>query len=215
MTIQTSVVEMRLGQLQSKAQQLLASQLVPAGGLLDDGRARLDKPEVVAFWHSLDGLGTELRHALRQFDSLERQRADLQASLSAAPHDQRWPLSNTREQSCIASFENDLARVLHRAALLASLLVELRRRGGGLSSIDLAQATCNIGMELGKSLDQMMVRRTVQQVSTRPMYLPSGAARPDVGGLVETLFVVIAMVSALARRRGTRGTRGTPGTPGT
>lgn len=198
MTIQTSVVEMRLGQLQSKAQQLLASQLVPAGGLLDDGRARLDKPEVVAFWHSLDGLGTELRHALRQFDGLERQRADLQASLSAAPHDQRW-----REQSCIASFENDLARVLHRAALLASLLVELRRRGGGLSSVDLAQATCNIGTELGKSLDQMRVRRTVQQVSTRPMYVPSGAARPDFGRLVETLFVVIAMVLALAQRRGT------------
>ena len=200
MTIQTNVLEMRLGQLQSKAQQLLANQLVPAGGLLDDGRVWFDKPEVVMFWRSLDALDAELRRALRQFDGLERQRASMQTALLAAPHDQRW-----REQSHIASFENDLARVYRRAGQLASLLVELHRRGGDVTGVDLAQAICNIGTEMGKSLDQLMVRRTVQQVSTRPMYLPSGTARPDVGGLVETVFVVIAMVSALARRRRTRG----------
>ena len=201
MTIQTNVLEMRLGQLQSKAQQLLAGQLVPASGLLDDGRVWFDKPEVVAFWRSLDALDAELRRALRQFDGLQRQRADMQTALLAAPHDQRW-----REQARIASFENDLARVHRRAGLLASLLVEVRRRGGDVASVDLAQAICNIGTEMGKSLDQMMVRRTLQQVSTRPMLVPSGAARLELGGLVETLFVVIAMVSALARRRRTRGT---------
>ena len=200
MTIQTNVLEMRLGQLQSKAQQLLASRLVPASGLLDDGRVWFDKPEVVAFWRSLDALDAELRRALRQFDGLARQLAGMQTALSAAPHEQRW-----REQSRIASFQNDLARVYRRAGLLASLLVALRRRGGDVAGVDLAQAICNIGTEMGKSLDQMMVRRTVQQVSTRPMYLPSGAAQPDIGGLVETLFVVIAMVSALAQRRRTRG----------
>lgn len=200
MTIQTNVLEMRLGQLQSKAQQLLANQLVPAGGLLDDGRVWFDKPEVVAFWRLLDALDAELRRALRQFDGLERQLAGMQTALAAAPHEQRW-----REQSRIASFQNDLARVYRRAGLLASLLVELRRRGGDVAGVDLAQAICNIGTEMGKSLDQMMVRRTVQQVSTRPMYLPSGATQPDIGGLVETLFVVIAMVSALAQRRRPRG----------
>ena len=200
MTTLTNMLELRLGQLQSKAQQLLTSQIVPAGGLLDDGRVWFDKPEVVAFWRSLDALDAELRRALRQFDGLERQLAGMQTALAAAPHEQRW-----REQSRIASFENDLARVYRRAGLLASLLVALRRRGGDVAGVDLAQAICNIGTEMGKSLDQMMVRRTVQQVSTRPMIVPSGAARADFGGLVETLFVVIAMVSALARRRRTRG----------
>ena len=200
MTIQTNVIEMRLGQLQSKAQQLLANQLVPAGGLLDDGRVWFDKPEVVAFWRSLDLLDAELRRALRQFDGLERQLAGMQTALAAAPHEQRW-----REQSRVASFRNDLARVYRRAGLLASLLVALRRRGGDMAGVDLAQAICNIGTEMGKSLDQMMVRRTVQQVSTRPMYVPSGTTQPDIGGLVETLFVVIAMVSALAQRRRPRG----------
>ena len=200
MTIQTNVLEMRLGQLQSKAQQLLANQLVPAGGLLDDGRVWFDKPEVITFWRSLDALDAELRRALRQFDGLERQRASMQTALAAAPHEQRW-----REQSRIASFENDLARVYRRAGRLALLLVELRRRGGDVAGVDLAQAICNIGTEMGKSLDQIMVRRTVQQVSTRPMYLPSGTTQPDIGGLVETLFVVIAMISALAQRRRPRG----------
>ena len=200
MTIQTNVLEMRLGQLQSKAQQLLANQLVPAGGLLDDGRVWFDKPEVVAFWRALDALDAELRRALRQFDGLERQLAGMQTALAAAPHEQRW-----REQSRVASFRNDLARVYRRAGLLASLLVALRRRGGDVAGVDLAQAICNIGTEMGKSLDQMMVRRTVQQVSTRPMYVPSGTTQPDIGGLVETLFVVIAMVSALAQRRRKRG----------
>jgi hypothetical protein len=200
MTIQTNVLEFRLGQMVLKAQQLLAEQIVPAGGLLDDGRAWFDKPDVVAFWRSLEGLDAELRRVLRQFDGLRRQLADMEAKLSAAPHEQRW-----REQSRIASLEDDLSRVVRRAARLASLLLDLRARGGGISGAELAQAICNIGTEVGKSLDQMTVMRMVQQVSTQPSYGLPGGARPASGGLVESLFVVIAMVSALARRRGARG----------
>lgn len=207
MTIQISVLEMRLGQMQSSAQRLRSRQLEPSGALPGNDSAWPDKPEVAAFRQSLDGLDAELRRALRQTDGLQRQLAGMEAALSAAPHDQRW-----REQTRIASFNDDLLRVLRRAARLASLLVELRRRDGGVSAADLARAIQHIGTQMGKSLDQTMLLRTVNQVITQPAQVPlhtasntaantaSNTASPDaLGGLVETLFVVMAMVSALAR----------------
>ena len=205
MTIQISVLEMRLGQMQSSAQRLCSRQLEPSGALPGNDSAWPDKPEVVAFRQSLEGLDAELRRALRQSDGLQRQLAGMETALSAAPHDQRW-----REQARIASFNDDLSRVLRRATRLASLLVELRRRGGGVSTADLARAIQHIGTQMGKSLDQTMLLRTVNQVVTRPAQVPShtgaSTASPDaLGGLVETLFVVMAMLSALARRPGSRG----------
>ena len=203
MTIQLSVLEMRLGQMQSSAQRLRSRQLEPSGALPGNDSAWPDKPEVAAFRQSLDGLDAELRRALRQTDGLQRQLAGMEAALSAAPHDQRW-----REQTRIASFNDDLLRVLRRAARLASLLVELRRRDGGVSAADLARAIQHIGTQMGKSLDQTMLLRTVNQVITQPAQVPShtasktasNTASPDAfGGLVATLFVVMAMVSALAR----------------
>ena len=207
MTIQISVLEMRLGQMQSSAQRLRSRQLEPSGALPGNDSAWPDKPEVAAFRQSLDGLDAELRRALRQTDGLQRQLAGMEAALSAAPHDQRW-----REQTRIASFNDDLLRVLRRAARLASLLVELRRRDGGVSGVDLARAIRHIGTQMGKSLDQTMLLRTVNQVITQPAQVPlhtasntaantaSNTASPNaLGGLVETLFVVMAMVSALAR----------------
>lgn len=205
MTIQISVLEMRLGQMQSSAQRLLPRQLEPSGAMPGNDSAWPDKPEVAAFWQALEGLDAELRRALRQSDGLQRQLAGMETALSAAPHDQRW-----REQARIASFNDDLSRVLRKAARLASLLVELRRRGGGVSGADLARAIQHIGTQMGKSLDQTMLLRTVNQVVTRPAQVPShtasSTASPDaLGGLVETLFVVMAMLSALARRPGSRG----------
>ena len=205
MTIQISVLEMRLGQMQSSAQRLCSRQLEPSGALPGNDSAWPDKPEVVAFRQSLEGLDAELRRALRQFGDLQRQLAGMETALSAAPHDQRW-----REQARIASFNDDLSRVLRKAARLASLLVELRRRGGGVSDAGLARAIQHIGTQMGKSLDQTMLLRTVNQVVTRPAQVPShtgaSTASPDaLGGLVETLFVVMAMLSALARRPGSRG----------
>ena len=207
MTIQISVLEMRLGQMQASAQRLFPLQLEPSRALPGNDSAWPDKPEVAAFRQSLDGLDAELRRALRQTDGLQRQLAGMEAALSAAPHDQRW-----REQTRIASFNDDLLRVLRRAARLASLLVELRRRDGGVSAADLARAIQHIGTQMGKSLDQTMLLRTVNQVITQPAQVPlhtasntaantaSNTASPNaLGGLVETLFVVMAMVSALAR----------------
>ena len=199
MTIQISVLEMRLGQMQSSAQRLFPLQLEPSGALPGNDSAWPDKPEVVAFWQSLEGLDAELRRALRLSDGLQRQLAGMEAALSAAPPDQRW-----REQARIASFNDDLSRVVRRAARLASLLVELRRRDGGVSGVDLARAIRHIGTQMGKSLDQTMLLRTVNQVITQPAQVPSHkashTASPNaLGGLVETLFVVMAMVSALAR----------------
>ncbi len=196
MTIQTNLLEMRLGQLQARAQQLLADKLVPAGGLLDDGRVWFDKPEVVAFWQSLDGLDVELQRTLRQFNMLERQCAAMQAQLGAVPQDQRW-----REIGRIKSFENDLGRVVAKAAKLAALLVDLRKRGGLVSDADLAQAILNLGTEVGKSFDQAMVRRTVQEVGARPTYSLPQTATPNLAGVIEVFFVVISMVSILVRRR--------------
>ena len=198
MTIQISVLEMRLGQMQARAQRLFPRQLEPSGALPGNDSAWPDKPEVVAFRQSLEGLDAELRRALRQTDGLRRQLAGMESALSAAPRDQRW-----REQARMASFNDDLSRVLRRAARLASLLVELRRRGGGVSGADLAAAIRHIGTQMGKSLDQTMLLRTVNQVITQPAQVPSHTlpytASPDaLGGMVETLFVVMAMVSALA-----------------
>jgi hypothetical protein len=199
MTIQTNVLEMWLGRLYTRAQQLHVEKMAPSDSLFDDGRVWFDKPEVVAFWRAMDELDAELRRVLRRFGGLERELAQMRSQLAAAPQDQRW-----REQSRIDSFENDLSRVARKAALLASALIELRRRGGDISAVDLAQAIHHIGTEMGKSLDQMLVRRTVQQVSTRPAYQPAQGAGAELGGVVETVFVLIAMVSALARRRAAR-----------
>jgi hypothetical protein len=199
MTIQTNVLEMWLARLHTRARQLHIEKIAPGGSLLDDGRVWFDKPEVVAFWRAMDELDAELRRVLRRFGGLERELAQMQSQLAAVPQDQRW-----REQSRIDSFENDLSRVARKATLLASALIELRRRGGEVSATDLAQAIHHIGTEMGKSLDLMRLRRTVQQVSTRPAYQPVQGTDAELGGVVETLFVLIAMVSALARRRGSR-----------
>jgi hypothetical protein len=199
MTIQTNVLEMWLARLHTRARQLHIEKIAPGGSLLDDGRVWFDKPEVVAFWRAMDELDAELRRVLRRFGGLERELAQMQSQLAAVPQDQRW-----REQSRIDSFENDLSRVTRKATLLASALIELRRRGGEVSATDLAQAIHHIGTEMGKSLDLMRLRRTVQQVSTRPAYQPVQGTGAELGGVVETLFVLIAMVSALARRRGSR-----------
>lgn len=199
--MQTNVLEMRLGQLLGKAQRLRTEQLMPAGGLLGDGRTWSDKSEVIAFWQSLESLDAELRRVLRQFDGLERDLWRMEAQLAAVPVGERW-----REQSRIASLENDLSRVARLAARLAALLLELRQRGGGISGADLAQAIQQIGTEMGKALDSINVLRTVQQVTTQPAIVPAGAARPGWGGVVETAFIVIAMVAALAKKRSGRDT---------
>ncbi len=196
MTIQTNVLEMWLGRLHTRARELRLEQLAPGRGLLDDGRVWFDKPEVVAFWRELEELDGELRRVLRRFDALEHEYTQMQSQLAAVSQEQRG-----REQSRIVSFENDLFRVARKATLLASALFELRRRGGEVSAADLAQAIHHIGTEMGRSLDAVRLRRTVQQVSTRPAYQPAPGVNADVGGIVETLFVLIAMVSALARRR--------------
>ena len=196
MTAPTHVLEMRLGQLQTRARQLLTERRVPAGSLPTVGRAWFDQPEVAGFMHTLDQLGTELRRALRGIDDLERQRFDMEAALAAAPQGQRW-----REQSRIASLDDGLTRVYRKAARLAATLIELRGVGGSVSSADLALVIQHIGTEAGKSLDQALVRHTVQQVSSRPACVPAVSPSTAAGGFVQNLFVVIAMVAALARQR--------------
>jgi hypothetical protein len=195
MTLQTNLLEMRLAQGVTKAQQMLATQLAPGGGLLDDGRVWFDNPAVVAFWRGLDTLHAELRRVLRQFGQLQRQRDTMEAALAAVPHDQRW-----REQSRIASFDDDLSRVLRRAARLSALLATLRRRGGEVSAVEWSQGIHHLGAEVGKVLDQLLVRRTVQQVTMEPVYRPPAAAAAAPGALLETLFVVVALATVLLRR---------------
>jgi hypothetical protein len=125
MTIQTNVLEMWLARLHTRARQLHIEKIAPGGSLLDDGRVWFDKPEVVAFWRAMDELDAELRRVLRRFGGLERELAQMQGQLAAAPQDQRW-----REQSRIDSFENDLSRVAqgHAAGIGADRAAAARRR---------------------------------------------------------------------------------------
>jgi len=195
MTLQTNLLESRLAQAVTRAQQTLTAQLAPGGGLLDDGRVGFDQPEVVAFWRDLDILHGELRRTLRQFGALQQQRDALEAAVAALPQDQRW-----REQSRITSFDDDLSRVLRRAARLSMLLATLRRRGGNVSAVEWAQGIHHLGAEVGKLLDPLLVRRTVQKVMTEPVYRPPAAPMGAPGALLETLFVVIALATALLQR---------------
>jgi hypothetical protein len=191
MTLQTHFLEARLGQLQAKVQRVLA-----------DGLA-VDTPKAVDCWQALDALALELNRALRQFEGLAQQHAQLLVGLSAASPDQRG-----RENPGLFAFENDLARVQRGAGVLAATIVELRRRSGDALSVDLAQAVCHIGMQMGRSLDQLMVRRTVQQISMQPSFVPvsapTSAAKLDASSVVETVFVAIGMVLALIQGRGLR-----------
>jgi acetolactate synthase regulatory subunit len=187
MTIQTQVLDMRLGQLHAKAQQALVSS------------GAVDPLEVADCWRALDGLEVELSQVLRRFDSLEQQRTQLLAGLGAASPDQRG-----REQSGIDAFESELLRVQRRAGLLVAAVVKLRRHQGDAANIDLTHAVCQIATQLGKSLDQFMVRLTVQQISIQPRLMSPSAALADTGNGVETLFVAIGMLMALIRCRGNR-----------
>jgi hypothetical protein len=187
MTIHTQVLEARIGQLQTATQTLLGKQLTA------------DSSETANLWRALDGLAAELWRALRQFDSLEAQRNAKQASTGGAAPDQ------AAQQSRVASIDSDLGRLQGRAALLAARIAELRRRGGDASSLDLAQAVCHIGMQMGKSLNQMMVRRTVHEASTQPLLAAGSSTRVDADNPVQTLFVFIGMVLALVRGRSVRG----------
>jgi hypothetical protein len=183
MTIQTHVLEARLGQLQAKVQRLLASE--PAADAL----------EAADCWRALDSADRELIQTLRQFDALEQDQALLPGS------------------QIDGAFENDLLRAQRRAGLLAAAIVELRRRGGDLSGIDLTHSICHIGTQMGKSLDHLMVRLTVQRLSTQPLWASNvaptfahtSASTANGARVTETLFVAISMVLALIRGRTARG----------
>jgi hypothetical protein len=176
MTIQTHVLEARLGQLQAQVQRLLAS------------RPTANAPEVADCWRALDSADRELIQALRQIDALEQERALLPGG------------------QIDGAFENDLLRLQRRAALLAAAIVEMRRRIGELSSIDLTHGTCHIGTQMGKSLDHLMVRLTVQRLSTQPLWVstvaPIGTSTANAESVADALFVAISMVLALIRGRG-------------
>ncbi len=174
MTIQTHALEARLGQLQAKLQRLLAN-----------GSAT-DALEVADCWRALDSADRELIQMLRQLDASEQERA----LLPGVPID--------------SAFENDLHRVQRRAGLLGAAIVELRRRSGDLSSVDLTHSICHIGMQMGRSLDHLMVRLTVQRLSTRPLWA-STVAPFSAASVTEPLFIAISMVVALIRGRGGRG----------
>jgi hypothetical protein len=187
MTIHTEVLEARIAQLQTATQTLLSKQLAA------------DSSETANHWRALDSLDSELWRALRQFESLEDQRETLLGATGGAAQDQ-----TAQQQLRVAAFDNDLGRLRGRAALLASRIVELRRRSGDASNVDLAQAVCHIGTQMGKSLNQMMVRRTVYEASAQPFLAAGSSTRAEADNPVQALFVVIGMVLALVRGRSTR-----------
>ena len=180
MTIQTQVLELQLGALQSKAQQLLSD------------RAVVDAIKLAEFWQALAGVSAELRRALWQFADLARKRAQMLGENAAVPQD----------PSGSVQFENELTRVQRRAGLLAGLIAKLRRRTGDASTVDLTHAICLLGTQLGKPLDQFMVRYTVQLISASPMFgaahSVASAARAHTGGVIDTLFVSIGMLVGFA-----------------
>jgi hypothetical protein len=186
MTIHTQVLDARIAQLQTAVQMLLSQQ--PAA----------DSSDTTKLWQALDGLDAELWRALRLFDSLESQRETLLAATGGTPQDL------TAQQVRVAAFDSDIGRMRGRAGLLAARIAELRRRHGDASNVDLAQAVCHIGTQMGKSLNQMMVRRTVYEASAQPMLAASTGSRTDADNPVQALFVVIGMVLALVRGRSTR-----------
>lgn len=187
MTIHTQVLEARIGQLQSRTQ-LLLNRPVAA-----------DAPEFKDLWRELDGLATALWLALLQFDTLETQRAQLQdAVVSPAPG--QSPAAPPR----LASLDNELQSLRSRAGLLAATIVQLRRSVGDAPALDLSHAVYQLGTQLGKSLDPVMVRRLVYEASTQPRLAGVSASRADADNSVQALFVVIAMVVALLRERSSR-----------
>jgi hypothetical protein len=179
MTIQTHVLEARLGQLQAKVQRLLASE--PTANAF----------EVADCWRALDSADFELSQALRQFEAVEPERAALLGG------------------QVDAAVKNDLLRVLNRAGFLATAIIELSRRSDDLSSVDLTHAICHIATQMGKSLDHLMVRLTVQKFRTQPLWVSTFAATNGAnaheGSVSETVFVAIGMVLALIRGRRARG----------
>ncbi len=182
MTIQTHVLEARLGQLQAKVQRLLASG--PAAYALEAADCR----------RALDSADRELIQTLRQFDALEQYQALLPGS------------------QIDGAFENDLPRVQRRAGLLAAAISELRHRSGDLSSADLTHGICHIGAQMGRSLDQLMVRLTVQRLSTQPLWVSTvaptfahtSAPTANAARVTATLFAAISMVLAIIRGRTAR-----------
>lgn len=196
MTFQPHVLEMRLGQTHAQARRWLAARRVPAGAASDDTSTPPGSAGAPEFTQSLDTLGADLLRLLRGFDDVERQRFDTEARLAVAPHGQRWS-----EQSRMAAFDRDLSRIHRKAALLAAALIEVRGIGASVSGVDVALAVHRIGLEVGRSLDQALVRHTVQQVRTRPAFVPAMGQGTAAGRGVQSLFVVVAMVAGLARLR--------------
>lgn len=195
MTLQTNTLEMRLGTLLGRAQKLFTEQLVAGQqSLLDDARPWFDKPEYTEFWRSLANCEGEFKRVLREIAGIEKQAARMKGAVRSVPHTERW-----REQSRIDSLENDLERVYKKAARLAALLMDLRRRGGVVATGDLLQGINHITSEVGKSLDQATLLRAIQQVSKGPAFVNATPAHSGLTGVADMVFVLIAMLVALGR----------------
>jgi hypothetical protein len=183
MTIQIDVLEMRLAQAVTRAQQMMLAAPPAAGsGMVDDG------------------LQAELRRMLlRQFGDLQRRHEAMAAAVAIAS-----PAQRGQEQARIETFDDGLSRLCRCAARLASLLATLRNRAGAASGVQVswAQSVQRLGAEAGKPLDASLVRRTVQQVTTQPVHLAAGPAGGLPGALLDSLFIVMALAAALLQAGG-------------
>ncbi len=185
MAVHTQVLEARLNQSHIAAQLHLGKQHAA------------DASDTTALWRTLDDLDAELWRALKQFGSIESQREALLTSTVGNASSQ----GAQEQQSRAASVDGTVARMVGRAALLAACVCRLRRHANDASSIDLAQAVCRVGLQVGKTLDQNTVRRIVFETSAHPMLSPTTATRANADNPLMALFVVLAMVLVLVRGR--------------
>jgi hypothetical protein len=196
MTLQTNALEFRLSGLLGRAQKLFAEQLAAGQqSLLDDARPWFDKAEYVDFWRALASCETEFKRVLREIAGIEKQAAHMKGGLSSVPQAERW-----REQSRIASLENDLDRVYKKAARLAALLMSLRRKGSFVTTGDLLQGINHLTSEAGKTIEQASLMRIVEHVSKGPAFVSGTPQRVGAGSMADMVFVLIALLVMLGRR---------------
>jgi hypothetical protein len=174
MSLQTHLLDMRL------AQAVLMAQQPPAASQVAPG---FDLPA---------GLVADLQCTLRQFGALQHERSTIETVLAAAPAEQR-----RQAQARLSAFDADLARLLGRAARLAFLRMASQQRRGAAPGIGAARAVQYLGTVFGHTLDAARVRHTVQRIATRPV---GAADAVEPGALLETLFIALALLTALAAR---------------
>ena len=164
---------------------VLESQL--AQGVATARRLAAGEPMGEAATQALAALGAELRRVLRRFDTLDAQRAALQARAAAEPG---GPAAHGA-----ASFDAELGRVWQRALRLSAQWLAWRRRSGLALPPDAVAAVHHVALVHGRVLPPMLVRSTAQRVASQADPLAAGLGLPDAA-LTDATYAALALAAA-------------------